>query len=224
MSAADSRRDAAAPSIDLREAMRTARSLRRFREEPVPDEVLARCLEAATWAPSGSNAQPWRFVVLRSPEARAVLGPAFRKGWNWVCTSIYGYENPRPDPEDNSPRARMMRTMLHLVDNFEKVPAYVLFCIRPTGFVDEFLEGGSIFPAMQNFLLAARAEGLGTVPSTWFVFAEKELREIVGIPDDWRIAGLVAVGWPEGRHGQVRRRPLSAVSALDAWNQPFIQD
>jgi nitroreductase len=210
------------PHIELFEAMRTARSLRRFRPEPVPDEVLARCLQAATWAPSGSNAQNWRFIVLRSPEARAILGPAFRAGWEWVCTKIYGYE-PRPADDDTSHQARMTRTMLHLVDNFEHVPVYVLFCHKLTGFVDEFLEAGSIFPAMQNFLLAARAHGLGTVPSTWFTFAEDKLRDYVGIPEGWRIAALVAVGWPEGNHGPVRRRPLHKVTALDTWDTPFLQ-
>ncbi|OHV34457.1 MULTISPECIES: nitroreductase family protein [Pseudofrankia] len=209
------------PQIDLFEAMRTARSLRRFKPDPVPDEVLARCLQAATWAPSGSNSQNWRFVVLRSPEARAILGPAFRAGWDWVCTSIYGYE-PRPADDDDSKQARLTRTMLNLVDNFENVPAYVLFCHRLTGFVDEFLEAGSIFPAMQNFLLAARAHGLGTVPSTWFAFGEDKLRAYVGIPDGWRIASLVAVGWPEGHHGPVRRKPLSKVTALDTWDNPFL--
>lgn len=213
--------DSTPPSIDLREAMHTARSLRRLRTDPVADEVLARCLEAATWAPSGSNAQPWRFVVLRSPEARAVLGPAFREGWEWVRTAFYKTDE-RPRPEDDSREARLTRAMLHLVDNFEDVPVYVLFCCRLYGYVPEFLEGGSIFPAMQNFLLAARAEGLGTVPSTWFTFAEDKLRALVGVPDGWRIASLVAVGWPMGRHGPVRRRPVSAVTALDTWDTPFI--
>jgi nitroreductase len=208
-------------SLDVREAMRTARSLRRFRPDPVSNEVLARCLEAATWAPSGSNAQAWRFVVLRSPEVRAVLGPAFREGWQWV-SRIYegnGSVQAARDPR----QARLMDTMRHLVDTFEQVPAYVLFTYRLSGFVPEFIEGGSIFPAMQNFLLAARAEGLGTVPSTWFTFAEDKLRTVVGIPDDWQIAALVSVGWPVGRHGPVRRRPLSAVAALDTWDTPLIE-
>lgn len=213
-----------APAIDVYEAMRTARSLRRFRPDPVPDEVLARCLEAATWAPSGSNHQAWRFVVLRSPEVRAVLGPAFREGWEWVRTSFYGDGWQRPDPADNSPAARQTRAMLHLVDNVENVPVYVLFCYRLTGYVSEFIEGGSIFPAMQNFLLAARAEGLGTVPSTWFTFGEDKLRALIGVPEDWKIAALVAVGWPVGRHGPVRRRPVWKVTALDSWDDPFLRD
>ncbi|MGF7235330.1 MAG: nitroreductase family protein [Frankia sp.] len=216
-----SEQESGPPSTDLREAMRTARSLRRFRPDPVSDEVLARCLEAATWAPSGSNSQAWRFVVLRSPEVRAVLGPAFREGWDWVRSALYG-KDEQPPPDDDSRDARLMRTMLHLVDNFEAVPVYVLFCCRIYGYVPEFLEGGSIFPAMQNFLLAARAEGLGTVPSTWFTFAEDKLRAVIGIPDGWRIASLVSVGWPIGRHGPVRRRPLNKVTSLNTWDTPFI--
>lgn len=213
---------AGAPAIELHEAMSTARALRRYKPDPVPDEVLARCLEAATWAPSGSNMQHWRFLVLRSPEVRAVLGPAFRKGWEWVVNSVYRAAGV-PTAEENPRMARLANTMQELADNFESVPVYVMFCIKMTGFVDEFLEGGSIYPAMQNFLLAARAEGLGAFPTTFFTFAEKELREVIGIPDGWRIAALLAVGWPVGRHGPVRRRPLSKVSALDRWDQPFIR-
>src|SRR5918996_2710601 len=99
--------------LDVYEAMRTARAVGRFRPDPVPDEVLSRCLEAATWAPSGSNRQAWRFVVLRSPAARAILGPAYRQGW---ADMAGGYGVEEIDPDDNSPRARMGRTMRHFVD------------------------------------------------------------------------------------------------------------
>jgi nitroreductase len=202
--------------IDVYEAMRTARAVRRYRPDPVPDDVLARCLKAATWAPSGSNRQAWRFVVLRSAEARAILGPAYRQGWADMAP---GYGGPGPD--DGSPRARMLRTMRHFVDHFEDVPVYVLFCVQTRGREVHLTDGASVYPALQNFLLACRAEGLGAVTTTWYLYAEKELRELVGVPDDWLLAALVPVGWPVGRHGPVRRRPLAELASADRWDAPY---
>ena len=206
------------PSLDVFDAMRTNRAVRRYRLDAVPDDVLRRCLEAATWAPSGSNRQPWRFVVLRSPEVRAVLGPAYRRGWAEMGA---GYGLSEVDPDDNSPRARMGRTMQEFVDNFESVPVYVLFCVEGRGRPPLLSDGASIYPAMQNFMLAARAHGLGTVPTTWFAYAEDELRQVVGIPDEWLIAALLPVGYPRGGHGPVRRRPVDDFVRLDQWEAPL---
>ena len=198
--------------------MRTAKAIRRYRDEPVDDDVLRKCLEAATWAPSGSNRQSWRFVVLRSPEVRAVLGPAYRQGW---ADMAGGYGVERIDPDDNSRRARMGRTMQHFVENFEKVPAYVLFCVEARERRLVLADGASIYPALQNFLLAARAQGLGAVMTTWYLYCEDELRRLVGVPDDFLLAGLVPVGWPVGSHGPVRRRPVEEVAFRDRWDVAF---
>jgi nitroreductase len=196
--------------------MRTARAIRRYRTDPVPDDVLARCLEAASWAPSGSNRQGWRFVVLRSPEVRAVLGPAYRRGW----AEMAGAYGVAPEPADTSRRARLMRTMAHFVEHFEEVPVYVLFCVQARERETWLTDGASVYPAVQNFLLAAREEGLGAVMTTWFEYGAAELREVVGIPDDWLLAALVPVGWPVGSHGPVKRRPLSELASVDRWDNP----
>jgi nitroreductase len=208
-------------TLDVYEAMRTARALRRYRDEPVADDVLRRCIEAATWAPSGGNSQPWRFVILRSPEVRDLLGRTYREAWAASKTN-YGLTGEEA-PDDPSPRARMGRTMQYFVDHFHEVPVYVMFCLKSRGIRQPVLaEGGSIFPAMQNFVLAARAEGLGTVVTTFFLTAEKELRELIGIPDDWHLAGLLPVGWPVGNHGSVRRKPVEAVTYVDHWDNPLL--
>ena len=208
------------PGAQLWDTMRTARTVRRFRDDAVDDAVLARCLEAATWAPNGSNEQAWRFVVLRSPAVRAVLSPAYRDGLAHIV-SRYGMERPAAD--DDSRRARMTRSMFHLVDHVDDVPGFVLFCTRPTPGFPELLVGASIYPALQTFLLAARAHGLGTAVSSWYTYRERELRDTIGMPDDWTMAALVAVGSPQGGHGPVRRRPVSTVTALDHWDTPFLE-
>lgn len=203
---------------DLRALMSTARTIRRFTPEPVADDVLHRCLEAATWAPSGGNQQPWRFVVLRSAEARAAVAQGAAAALE-VIQRVYKME--RPDPADDSRAARSARAVFELHDRAPDVPVAVLFAIRPLPATPQLLMGASIFPAMQNFLLAARAEGLGTAVTGWAATGEEALRSAVGIPDDWELAALVVAGWPRGKHGAVRRKPVEQVTAVDRWDQPF---
>jgi nitroreductase len=205
---------------DIWEAMSTARTIRRFTDEPVDDAVLARCLEAATWAPSGANAQAWRFIVLRSPEQRAVVAKAAAHALE-VIEPVYGMSRPAAD--DTSRRARDNRATYELHDRAGEFTS-VLFTQKRFPTASELLLGGSIFPAMQNFLLAARAQGLGACLTSWGSYGgEQVLRDAVGVPEDWMIAGHIVVGWPKGKHGPVRRRPLADVVNLDHWDQPYRQ-
>jgi nitroreductase len=197
--------------------MSTARSIRRYTDDPVDDETLRRCLQAATWAPSGANYQSWRFVVLRSPEQRAVVAEAARIALQ-VIEPVYGMTRPADD--DTSRQARSNRATYELHDRAGDRTS-VLFATKRWTTASELLLGGSIFPAMQNFLLAARSLGLGACPTSWASYGGEQLiRDAIGVPDDWMLAGHVVVGWPRGRHGPVRRRPLSDVVALDTWEQP----
>ena len=205
------------PSGDVWQVLSTARTIRRFTDEAVDDAVLAPCLEAATWAPSGANAQAWRFVVLRSPEQRAVVARAAAHALE-VIEPVYGMARPAPD--DDSPRARSNRATYELHDRAGELTS-VLFAQQRFPTASDLLLGGSIFPAMQNFLLAARAQGLGACLTSWASYGgEPLLREAVGVPDEWMLAGHVVVGWPRGRHGPLRRRPLSTVVAVDRWDGP----
>ena len=196
--------------------MSTARTIRRFSDEPVDDATLARCLEAATWAPSGANAQAWRFAVLRSPELRAVVATAAARALEVIEPA---YRMTRPAEDDGSRRARTNRATYELHDRADEFTS-VLFLQERFPQASELLLGGSIFPAMQNFLLAARALGLGACLTSWASYGgEPLLRAAVGVPDDWMLAGHAVVGWPRGNHGPVRRRPLSEVVFLDRWGE-----
>ena len=206
-----------ATTSDIWDVMSTARTIRRFRGEPVDDATLGRCLEAATWAPSGANAQASRFVVLRSPELRAVVARAAAQALE-VIEPVYGMA--RPDDDDHSRRARTNRATYELHDRAGELTS-VLFAQQRFPTAPDLLLAGSIFPAVQNFLLAARAQGLGACLTSWASYGgEPLLREAVGVPDDWMLAGHVVVGWPRGHHGPVRRRPVSEVVSLDRWDQP----
>ena len=212
-----------AQPVGLLEGLATTRAIRRYLPDPIPEDDLATILWHAGRAPSGSNRQMFRFVVLRdgpvAKEAKALLGQSFRDGWG-AKRSGDGYTEGS-GAADDSPKARMARTMQHFVDHFEQTPVVILACLvryrKPT-----YTEGASVFPAVQNLLLAARALGYGGVITGWHRDVEDELRELVGIPDGVAIHATIPLGRPAGRHGPVRRRPLREVVYEDRWEQDAV--
>jgi nitroreductase len=206
--------------ISLLEGIATTRAIRRYVDAPIPDDDLATILFAATRAPTGSNRQSFRFVVLRdgdvARQTKSLLGQAFRDGWN-AKRSHDGYDAGTGALAD-SPKARTARAMQHFVDHFEKTPVVVLACveIRLGGIQD----GASVYPAVQNLLLAARALGYGGVLTGWHRDVEADLRQLTGIPDDYDIAGTIPLGRPQGAHGPVRRRPVRELVYDDVWAEP----
>lgn len=201
--------------VSLLDGLATTRAIRRYTSDPVTDNDLAAMMFAATRAPTGSNRQTFRFLVLRdgpvAADAKRLLGESFRRGWN-EKRSADSYDR---NANEASPKARMARTMQHFVDHFEATPVVVLACvkIRHGGLSD----GGSIFPACQNLLLAARGLGYGGVLTGWHATVEDELRELTGIPDTHAIAATVPIGVPQGNHGPVRRRPVRELVYDDVW-------
>jgi nitroreductase len=207
------------PTDDVWEVLSTARTIRRFTDDPVDDVTLTRCLEAAQWAPNGANAQAWRFVVLRSDEQRKAVAAAAAEALT-VIESVYGMSRPADD--DQSRFARNNRATYELHDRAGERTS-VLFCTYNYETASEILLGGSIYPAMQNFLIAARAQGLGACITSWASYGgEQILRDAIGIPPEWLLAGHVVVGWPRGKHGPMRRRPLGDVVDLDHWDAPAV--
>src|SRR4051794_234200 len=204
-------------STDVWDVMSTARAIRRFTDEPVDDATLTRCLEAATWAPSGANAQAWRFVVLRSPELRAVVAEAAAAALT-VIEPVYGMSRPAED--DHRRAARTYRATYELHDRAGERTS-VLFAQQRFPTASELLLGGSIFPAMQNFLLAARAQGLGACLTSWASYGgEQLLRDAVGIPEHFLVAGPVVVGRPRGQPRAGRPPPPRGVAVLGPLDAP----
>ncbi|KUI04748.1 nitroreductase family protein [Mycobacterium sp. IS-3022] len=206
---------------DIWTVMASASAVRRYRQDPVDDAVLQRCLTAATWAPSGANQQPWRFVVLRSPETRAAVSKGARRAWE-AMVAFYKLEVPSEDAAD--PKSRGLRAVWEHTHVGGDAPVCILFCIKPQRGTGDLQQGASIFPAVQNFLLAARAVGLGAAVTLWHESCESELRALVGIPEDWRIATLVTAGWPRGSHHKVRRKPVEDVVVVDQWDRHWAPD
>jgi nitroreductase len=211
--------DAPRPIPDLLTGMATTRAIRRYRDEPIPDDDLSTILWHATRAPSGSNRQPFRFVVLRdgerSRQAKALLGEAFRRGWA-AKRSADGYTTGSgQDPQ--SPKARAAAAMQHYVDHVEHVPVIVLVCLvryrEPSP-----AEGASVYPACQNLLLAARALGYGGALTGWHHMVEPQLRELLEIPDAVAMSACITLGRPAGSHGPVRRRPARELVFDEVWD------
>ena len=206
--------------IGLLEGLASTRSIRRYTDDPIPPEALRAMLFAATRAPSGSNRQPFRFIVLtdgpRAREAKRLIGAAAREAWS-AKRERDGYDKGSGARED-SPKARMARTMAHYVDHFERAPVLVLPCLmryrEPTTF-----EGASIYPAVQNLLLAARGLGYGGVLTGFHGAVYGELVDLLEVPENTIIAATVTLGKPVGRHGPVRRRPLSELVFEESWGQ-----
>jgi nitroreductase len=208
-------------TVGLLEGISTTRAVRRYLDEPVPAAALRDILFAATRAPSGSNRQPFRFLVLtdgeRADAAKALIALGARSVWGHKRSND-GYDEGSGTVGD-SPKARMARTMQQYVDNLERVPVLVLACLvryrEPTP-----TEGASVYPAVQNLLLAARALGYGGVLTGFHALVDRELKELLGIPEEVFIAASVTLGRPKGAHGPVRRAPMGELVYGDTWGTP----
>jgi nitroreductase len=201
---------AAREPLTLLDGLATTRSIRRYTDDPVPDDDLAAILWHAGRAPSGSNRQPFRFLTLRdgpsAVAAKRLLGDAFRAGWE--AKRIGDAYRP----------SRFADSMQHYVDHFEQIPVVVLVCLEryrgPT-----VVEGASVYPACQNLLLAARALGYGGALTMWHLGIELELRELLDIPDDVVLSACITLGVPQGRHGPVKRKPLDEITFDGRWGE-----
>jgi nitroreductase len=198
------------------EVIYTARALRRFKPDPIPDEVLFQILDAAVRAPSGQNAQDWRFVVVTDPEIKQRMQTWAEEGWARYQPRYA--ENPVL--MDQLPRTQRLslRSVEHLVRHLAEAPVVVIVCgMRGR----HSTPGGSAFPAVQNLLLAARALGLGGSIFNLPLSHREELMEAVGIPDNNEIYCLIPLGYPTDKHGPVRRKPVKKVVFWNRWEQPW---
>ena len=207
-------------TVGLLEGIATTRSIRRYLDEPVPDDVLRDICFAASRAPTGSNRQAFRMIVLTdgeiAHEAKRLVADGAQRQWAAKRRND-GYESGS-GADDDSPKARMARSMDAYVDSLGSVPALIFpTLIRHREATST--EGASVYPAMQNLLLAARGRGYGGVVTMWHAPVESALRTLLQIPDDVFLAATVTLGRPAGGHGPVRRRPLDHFVYDGVWAQ-----
>jgi nitroreductase len=206
--------------MDVYEALYTTRAMRRVKPDPIPLEVQQKIIDAAVRAPSGGNQQNWRFLLVDAPDIKAKIGPIYRECmailWGTFYKAQIDAALANPDDPDGRQFLKVQRSAQHLADHFESYPL-VLF-----GFSKGDGSGGSIYPAVWNAQLAARAEGVGSSLTSVLFMRKDEIFEILGVPkdDNWTMACMVTLGYPTGRWGVAPRRPSHEVTNRNQWDQP----
>jgi nitroreductase len=220
--------------IDLFVAMYSARALRRLKPDPVPDEIITRILDAAIHAPSAGNAQNWSFIVVRDAELKRKLGAIYRKASD-IASAMYQARG-RPAHMSEEQYRRFLTSGAYLWDHMGDAPVLMLPCLhdrppppretlppemqaiyeRELAYSDR-IRGASIYPAIQNIILACRAFGLATLITTNHIRCEEEVKAALGIPHDVSTYAMMPVGYPRGKFGPLSRRPLNEVAYADHW-------
>jgi nitroreductase len=208
--------------MDFTEVVRTTPTCRRYRPDPVPDEILRRVFDGARWAPTGGNRQGVRWVVVRDAETRRRLRDLYLPLWEQYA----GRATSRP----GAPLPKLISEADHMARHLDRVPVLVVVCAR----LDDLLAtdrhlgrlsivgGASVYPAVQNLLLGARAEGLGTALTTLLCAVEPQVKEMLAIPEGVATAALVAMGWPEAPFPvRLSRRPVEEACFAESWGEPL---
>ena len=212
--------------MELYDAMSTLRAVRRLRPDPIDDAVLQRVLNAAVWAPTGGNHQGWRIVVVRDAGKKQALEDLYRPHWQGY---IPGYEQhmAHMDPAEADKSARALAAGTYLSEHLHEAPVVAVFCFNPgkMTITDAALDrpsvvgGGSVYPAVQNLLLACRNEGLGCVLTTLLCVEEQAVKQLLDIPPDWHTCAHVPIGYPVAvGHGPISRRPVEKMVYYDRWD------
>ena len=205
--------------MDVFEALYTTRAMRRVSEDPIPDDILKQMVDAGIRAPSGSNRQGWKFIVVTDPEIKNQLGDLYREAWDFYVKELYGGTSDLGasnvlDDEKAEQVTRITKSATWLSENFHKVPAMFIVLSRndPTG--------SSIFPAIWSIMLAGRAHGIGTCLTTVLgMFKPQQAFKILNFPSDkgWKIDAVVTAGYPLGKWGVAKRNPVDEVTYLNTW-------
>jgi nitroreductase len=209
--------------MPLLEAMMTQRALRRVLPDPVDDAVVLKCIELALRAPTGANGQNWEFIVVKDRRLKEKLAKRYRQAWKVQ----HGVVLRRAIVRDES-MAKIARAVQWQVDHFTEIPVLVVACLRrgaregrlPFVRMPHAAESGywgSIYPSVQNLLLAARAMGLGASLITLPLWSRTSARRLLNLPLSVTPCCIVPLGWPRGRYGPTTRKPVEGVTHLDAY-------
>lgn len=210
------------PEPGLFEVMYSCRSMRRLKPDPVPLALIHKVLEAGTMAPSGSNRQPWAFVVVTDPALKARIQPLFAASCaQYMRNAQHTYaEKDRPVPDAVQ---RNLAATQYLSDHLADAPVLLFVYVREYRAQNGPADGpaGSVYPAVQNMLLACRALGLGATLTAFMAPYRTELEEILGAPPAYCPVALIPIGYPVGRFGPTGRKPVQGVAHLNHWTTPF---
>ena len=198
--------------ISLGEAIFTLRAIRRFKNEPIDNEIIKDILLSATQAPSGGNSQPWHFLVIKDKKQKQEFAELYHQAW-WAKRADQGIYKPEDIAENNKPTLSAMK----LSDEIATAPAIILICATAQGSGPM----GSVIPAVQNLLLTARSLGIGGTITTLHPSVEDQVKSMFNMPENVQIVYCVPIGYPKGNFGPVQRKPLAEVTSLGVWGEPL---
>jgi nitroreductase len=210
--------------VDLLEAIKTTHACRAYKTDPVPDDLVWKVLDAARWAPSGSNKQPVTFLVVKDAAKRRALHDLYQPLWNGIMAKYSSGEI------QSSFTPNALARVDHFAKHFGDIPIMIVVCaaLNQITAIDANLGrqsvagGSSIYPAVQNLMLAARNEGLGTTLTTILCIAEREVQKLLGIPPEIATAAVITLGWPvKAFPKKLNRRPLTEIVFLDSYGAPM---
>lgn len=197
--------------MDIFEAINTTRAMRRLKPDPVPEELIWKVLEAAIRAPSGGNRQPWNFLVVRDAETKKQIAEWYLDGWN----TAYG---PMRQAAVSIPAvAKTFNSADYLANHLAEVPVFIIATVNIAAVAPVSPPGASVYPAVQNLMLAARALGLGSALTTLHRAHEDKVKQLLGIPEGVETMCLIPLGWPRGKFGSGARQPVEQVTFWDKW-------
>jgi nitroreductase len=215
--------------MDIYDAMSTLRAVRRIKPDPIPSDVLQRVLTAATWAPTGGNHQPWRMIAIQDADIKQGLEDLYRPHWEGYVPGYEAHLSSMTETQASSSR-KALESGTYLANHMHEAPVICVFCfdfahitVTDAGLDRQsVVGGGSIYPAVQNLLLAARNEGLGCVLTTLLCMEEASVKKLLKIPEGWHTAAYVPIGYPVlGGHGKISRRPIAEMAYSDVFGSPL---
>jgi nitroreductase len=209
-----------AESTDLFAIISTTRAMRRLKPDPVPDALIHKILEAGVSAASGGNRQHWRFLVVKDRAIKEKVQHYYRRALDEVVGPRYRTSAPPPGVS-RAQYDRQHDAVTYLTEHFHEAPVWIVACLEEGQGTPTRSSGASIYPAVQNMLLAARALGLGATLTTRHLQYEKEVEAALGLPPGMHSYAILPIGYPMGRFGPVRRAPLSDIVYLDRWGQSY---
>jgi F420 biosynthesis protein FbiB-like protein len=203
--------------VDFFEVLHTQRSIRHFKPDPVPDDAIWKMIDAAIRAPSGGNTQPWAWLVISDPAKKQALADAVREGLGDLDKALEA-----ADQLPTASQRRMRRASVTFRSDVASAPVIIIPCLvhptSPSSDMTSIWAGSSIYGAVQNMMLAARAQGLGTVLTTFNIALEDLIRKEYGLPDDARPVAVIPVGYPDGQtFGPTTRKAVDTVTYWDGW-------
>jgi nitroreductase len=205
---------------DIFDILHTTRAMRRLKPDPVPDELIRKILEAGAAAANSANTQRWRFLVIKDPEIKAAVQAFYKRAYDEVVGPRYATSAPPPGVTRER-YDRQNAAVKYLTEHFHEAPVWIVPCLDHGADTPDRISGASIYPAVQNMLLAARALGLGATLTTRHTYFGRDSEAALGLPPGIHSYAILPIGYPMGNFGPVRRGALSDIVYQDRWGEPF---